>query len=160
MIRLGFLRRSIQNEKRLKAAGAVEYGAGVTKALTLAHVIYYLTALIQGLRHGLVMDHVFLFGLLLYVFGIAILVWVVKALGPVWTIKLMMARDHVLHQGWLFRTFKHPNYFLNIVPELVGLGLMFHAFRLIEISLPLYCIPLGVRIVQESTVMRQRFAQY
>jgi isoprenylcysteine carboxyl methyltransferase (ICMT) family protein YpbQ len=43
-----------------------------------------------------------------------VLVW--RALHRLWTVKLLIASDHVLNQSALFRWVRHPNYFLNIRP--------------------------------------------
>jgi hypothetical protein len=52
-------------------------------------------------------------GFVLYALSAAFLVAVIHLLGRVWTVKLLIARDHVLVDQGLFRIVKHPNYFLN-----------------------------------------------
>src|SRR5262249_20802530 len=68
--------------------------------------------------------------------------------------------DHTLNQSVLFRWVRHPNYFLNILPELVGLALMMGAWLVLVLGLPLYLLVLRTRIVQEEQVMRQHFPGY
>ena len=53
---------------------------------------------------------------------------------------------------------RHPNYFLNILPELVGFALVLHAYYTLIIGLPFYLIPLIIRIRQEESAMRAKFA--
>src|SRR5262249_62436732 len=52
------------------------------------------------------------------------------------------------------------NYFLNIIPELVGLALIMGAWIILVIGLPLYLLVLRKRIVQEEQVMREHFPHY
>jgi isoprenylcysteine carboxyl methyltransferase (ICMT) family protein YpbQ len=72
----------------------------------------------------------------------------------------LIAPDHSLVRHPLFRIVRHPNYYLNILPELAGLALVLHAYRTLLIGLPLYLIPLVTRMHQEETVMRKNFADY
>jgi isoprenylcysteine carboxyl methyltransferase (ICMT) family protein YpbQ len=48
---------------------------------------------------------------------------------------------------------KHPNYFLNILPELVGLCLVLGAFVTLIVGIPLYSILLFMRIRLENRLM-------
>ncbi|HGL7733455.1 TPA: hypothetical protein ACKC7X_000826 [Streptococcus pneumoniae] len=43
LIRLIFLKRSIENEKRILSNGGKEFGVENTKRLTLAHIVFYLS---------------------------------------------------------------------------------------------------------------------
>lgn len=60
----------------------------------------------------------------------------------------------------LFRFVRHPNYYLNIIPELIGFALTLHAFWTLAIGLPLYLVPLVIRIRQEEGTMRAHFPEY
>ena len=134
-VRLLTLAISINNERRLKQAGAREYGALNSRVLAILHVVIYVAAM-------------------------AVLFYVIHALRPLWTVKLIVAQDHVLNTSPLFKYTRHPNYFLNILPELVGLALLMKCFTVLVLLFPLYLISLGVRIVQEEKIMRQTFADY
>lgn len=155
--RVGSLAVSIRHEAALKAAGAVEYGRTNSTVLALCHVAFYVAAIWEGWARGPVLDPVSIAGVLLYVAAMIVLWQVVRLLGRLWTVKLIIAPDHHLVTHPLFRVVRHPNYFLNIVPELIGLALALHAFRTLAIGLPIYLIPLVVRIVQEEKAMRARF---
>jgi isoprenylcysteine carboxyl methyltransferase (ICMT) family protein YpbQ len=87
-----------------------------------------------------------------------VLVW--RELKGLWTVKLIIASDHTLNQSALFRWVRHPNYFLNIIPELVGLALIMGAWLVLVGGLPLYLLVLRRRIVQEEQVMHEHFPHY
>jgi isoprenylcysteine carboxyl methyltransferase (ICMT) family protein YpbQ len=52
---------------------------------------------------------------------------------------------------------RHPNYFLNVIPELIGLTFIMGAWLVLAIGLPLFLIVLGIRIAQEERVMKTCF---
>lgn len=161
IFRVATLIVSIRNEKRLKAHGAVEVGAVNSAILALAHIAFYVAAIIEGFSsRSHAFDAAAMAGLAVYGFGAAVLVAVIRSLSRFWTVKLIIAADHELVANPLFRWVRHPNYFLNLLPELIGFALVLHAFNTLWIGLPLYLIPLIVRIRQEEAAMRARFPAY
>jgi isoprenylcysteine carboxyl methyltransferase (ICMT) family protein YpbQ len=160
VFRVAMLAVSLRNEKALRKGGAVEYGARNSRWLALAHIAFYIAASIEGLARAASVNLVTIVGLVLYGFGAVMLLVVSHLLGRLWTVKLMIARDHVLVQHRLFQWVRHPNYYLNILPELVGFSLVLHAYFTLVIGLVIYAVPLGIRILQEERAMRQRFPGY
>ena len=100
------------------------------------------------------------FGLALYVVAMLVLLYVIHELGSAWTVKVLLAKGHILNQSWLFRAVRHPNYYLNLLPELVGLALAMKAWLTLAILFPCYLAALFRRIKIEEEVMRQRFSAY
>lgn len=158
--RFAMLAVSIRNEKRLRADGATEYGASTSRWLAAAHIAFYLAASVEGVIRAAPADWISAIGFVIYLFGAVMLFVVSRLLGRLWTVKLMIARDHALVTHPLFRGVRHPNYFLNIVPELIGYALALHAFVTLVIGLIVYAVPLTLRIRQEEAVMRETFADY
>lgn len=152
--RLATIPISKRHEQVLVSKGAVEHGVANTKALTVAHIAFYLAAIIEGVLRHTIFDALSLTGLVIYLFAMLMLVWVIRLLGPIWTVKIMIAPEHTVNRHPLFRIVRHPNYFLNILPEMIGFALMFHAWYTLLIGLPLYLVPLIIRIVQEERAMR------
>jgi len=159
-IRLVSLYISIRNEKRLKAYGAREYGKMNSIVLTLFHISFYGMALGEGIRNHRQVNEFTFIGITLFSFSMMMLFLVIRELGALWTIKLIIAKDHVVNKSMLFRYIKHPNYFLNVLPELAAIGLICQAWTVMLIGLPLYCIPLGIRIYQEERIMKEQVKGY
>jgi len=159
-IRLVTLAISLRDERQLKLQGAVEYGATTSKILALAHVVFYLSAAAEGLWKSAPLNTVSYTGFALYAFGMIMLFYVIHLLGRFWTVKLIVAPDHELVTHPLFRFVRHPNYFLNIIPELVGFALAFQAYHTLTFGLPLYLTVLFFRIRKEEQVMKQQFSGY
>ncbi len=160
LLRIAFLVVSIRHERALKQRGAIEIGVGNTTALMLAHIAFYVAAIAEGVMRAAPVDALSVLGMLIYAGGMAALVMVARLLGRFWTVKLLIASDHVLVTHPLFRRLRHPNYFLNILPELAGFALALHAFGTLVIGLLIYAVPLTIRIRQEEAAMRTRFSAY
>jgi isoprenylcysteine carboxyl methyltransferase (ICMT) family protein YpbQ len=158
--RFAMLAVSIRNEKRLRADGATEYGATTSRWLAIAHVVFYLAATAEGLIRAAPPDRISAIGFVVYLFGAVMLLVVSRLLGRFWTVKLLIAPDHALVTHPLFRAVRHPNYFLNILPELIGYAVTLHAFVTLVIGLIVYAVPLALRIRQEEAAMRETFATY
>lgn len=159
-LRLGSVAVSIRNEKALKAKHAREYGQHNSRLLAVAHTLFYGGALGEGLWRSTQPTLWTTVGILLCAISIMALLLVWRALNGLWTVKLIIASDHRLNQSALFRWVRHPNYFLNILPELVGLALIMGAWVVLVTGLPLYLLVLRRRIVQEEQVMQAHFPHY
>jgi isoprenylcysteine carboxyl methyltransferase (ICMT) family protein YpbQ len=160
LMRLGSLAVSMRNEKALKAQGAREYGRRTSLLLALAHTSFYTSALVEGVLRSTQPTRWTTVGLILYGVSVIAFVLVWRGLKRLWTVKLLIASDHVLNQSALFRWVRHPNYFLNIIPELCGLALVMGAWMVLVLGLPTYLLVLRRRIMEEEQVMRQHFPGY
>jgi isoprenylcysteine carboxyl methyltransferase (ICMT) family protein YpbQ len=149
------------NEKRLKRDGATEYGQGSTLALWVATALVYVGALIEGFsyRHAQ-FDRIAAVGLVIYIFSAIALIFVIRTLGPFWSGKVIISPHHQLVVHPIFRRLKHPNYFLNMVPELIGFTILLHAWITLAIGLPLFLISLAFRIRVEQQVLKAKFEAY
>lgn len=153
-IRLISLKISIRNEKQLLAAGARQYGGKNSALLATVHIAYYLAALSESHIRGVTFDGISALGTAIVAFALLMLFHVIRTLGDVWTVKIYIHPQHRINRSWLFRHVRHPNYFLNIIPELIGIGLLCHAWTTMMIGLPMYFAVLAIRIHQEQQAMR------
>lgn len=149
---------SKRHERDLRAAGAVEYGAVNTRIIALVHTLFYIAAFAEGWRRDTTFDGLSMAGLCVLTLAFLMLVWIIRLLGPIWTVKIMIAKDHPISRHPLFLHVRHPNYFLNIIPELVGYGVVFHAWWTLCVGLPIYLVVLAIRIRQEEEAMRPLFS--
>lgn len=67
----------------------------------------------------------------------------------------MLVNNHKYVDHPLFRIVKHPNYFLNILPELVGLALVSHAYVTFIFIFPVYAVILYQRIAEEEKLLQE-----
>lgn len=153
-------RLSAVHERSILAEGGLEYGRVNSKILAILHVLIYFAAFVEALVRPPLHPVISGIGVVIYLFGMIMLFMVINQLGTLWTVKLYIAKDHHLIKTWLFKKFKHPNYYLNLLPEVVGYILIFNAWRTLLVLLPLYLISLGLRIYQEEKVMHGNFVDY
>ncbi|WP_425270986.1 isoprenylcysteine carboxylmethyltransferase family protein [Mucilaginibacter endophyticus] len=128
--------------------------------LITLHFVYYLGCFFEAyLKRALANDPLTYVGLILYIFSIIVLYYVIFQLRRIWTVKLIIGPSsyHRINSSFLFRHIRHPNYYLNIIPELISLSLFFHAWYSFAIGFPLYILLLFNRIKEENNLMRQHF---
>ena len=155
VLRLISLAFSIRNEKRLLKSGAKQYGKLNSLLLTLAHIAYYFGALYEAYIKGVDFNTLSMVGVAVMAFAYGVLFYVIYRLRDVWTVKLYIAPNHRIERSFLFRSIRHPNYYLNIIPELIGVALLCNAWTTLCIGFPLYLCLLIVRIRQEEAAMKE-----
>lgn len=153
LIRLIFFKISIRNEKKILADGGREYGVENSKYITILHILFYTFCFIEAFVRKVHFDVISLIGLCLIIFSMCMLYVATRLLKDIWAVKLMLLADHKYVDHWLFKTVKHPNYFLNIIPELIGLTLLCHAYFTAIILFSLYSFVLYRRIKEEETLL-------
>jgi isoprenylcysteine carboxyl methyltransferase (ICMT) family protein YpbQ len=159
-IRLISLFKSASNEKRLIKENAIEYGKKNSKILILVHTVFYISCLAEAVLSEKSVNYITFIGLSLFIFSMIMLWMVIFGLKDIWTVKLFIARDQKVNKSFIFKYFRHPNYFLNILPELVSIALICQAWYTLLVGLPLYLIPLTIRIIQEEKLMKAHFSDY
>ena len=152
-VRLVTLYISIKNEKRLKHKGGIEFGKKNSILLSIVHVIYYFSCLTEGFYADIAFNFYSLLGTFLLVFSYIMLFVVIYQLREIWTVKIYIVPGHRIVTTPLFKYIRHPNYLLNILPEVIGIALLCNAWYTLFIGLPIYCVILCIRIIQEEKAM-------
>ncbi|ODV87552.1 hypothetical protein CANARDRAFT_26940 [[Candida] arabinofermentans NRRL YB-2248] len=151
---------SKSNETKILIDGGYEKGKYVTFVLITLHTLWYVVSISTyyyqaEYKHDYEFDLYSLIGLIVNLFGVVMLSYVVSILGEYWTVKLMIAKEHPLIRHPLFEYIKHPNYYLNIIPELAGLAILCHAWVWLAIAGPIYLIFLYLRIKEENVAIKE-----
>jgi isoprenylcysteine carboxyl methyltransferase (ICMT) family protein YpbQ len=152
-----------KTERFLKQKGGIEFGGINTLILISCHYLYYGACITEGLSKGNWGKDLFSWaGLILYALSIIILYYIIRQISHIWTIKLIIAPKHIhiINKGFIFKYFRHPGYYLGDIVELIGVALIFHAWYVLAIGLPVYLIPLIIRIIQEERIMKFMFDDY
>ncbi len=118
---LGLSRR---NERRLRAAGAIEPAGDVYPVLRIVYPAAFaamgVEALVRqdvvaGARH----HRLLLAGAILFTASKALKAWAIASLGPRWSFRVLIQPRRALVSSGPYRYLKHPNY-VAIAGELVG----------------------------------------
>lgn len=81
-------------------------------------------------------------------------------LGRFWTFKIYIVKGHQLIETPLFRRVKHPNYYLNIIPEVLSFAIISQGWVVFTPLFVLHLITLFNRIRLEEKIMKQTFRGY
>ncbi|MCX7922207.1 MAG: isoprenylcysteine carboxyl methyltransferase family protein [Clostridia bacterium] len=160
ILRLSSLFFSIKNEKRLKKEGAVEYGKTNSTVMAILHTVFYFACLTEAAIKKTQFDSTTVVGISIYLFSMAALFFVIYQLRDVWTVKLLIAKSHKLNKSFVFKYIRHPNYFLNILPELIAIVLICKSWIALAVIFPFYLATMVIRITQEEKVMKQKFTNF
>jgi len=117
-----------RNTAQLRAAGAVEFGAGHYPLLVALHAAWLLTLAWAG--HDRPVDGGWLTAFIVLQAG---RVWVIASLGPRWTTRVLVLRGAKPVARGPYRWLKHPNYGvvaleIAVVPLALGLPWVALAF--------------------------------
>ena len=142
-------------KKALIAKGNT-YGKTNSTVLAVVHTLYYLACFISVWLSDTAFNGISLVGTLMVGASFVILALIIKQLGRFGRLKSILP-EHQINRSWLFKTFRHPNYFLNIIPELIGIALLCQAWYVLLIGLPIYLLVLFKRTRQEEQAMATLF---
>ena len=138
----------------------MEFGKKNTVFLTLIVSFCYIVAFIEGWIRETKITNFSVFSLCLYSISIVFLVIVIKTLGKIWTIKLIILPNQKIIKNSLYRTIRHPNYFFNLLPEVLAIILLYQAWIFLAFSYPLFVFSIIIRIIQEEKIMREKCSSY
>ena len=145
--RLGELVLSRRNTERLLARGAVEVGASHYPLIVLVHAGWLTALWIWGRNQD-----VNLAALAGFLVLQGLRVWILAALGPRWTTRIVVLPGAPLVASGPYRYFPHPNYAV-VVGEIALLPLALHLPRLALIFTLLNLAVLALRIRVENRAL-------
>ncbi len=118
--RVGELWYASRNTRALRARGGIEYGERHYPLIVLVHTSW-LIAIAISVRHD---PSIRAFPLLLFALLQVLRVWVLVALGPYWTTRVITIPGAPLVHRGPYRFLSHPNYVV-VIGEIALLPLVF-----------------------------------
>jgi methyltransferase len=140
-----------RNTRALRAKGAVEVGRAHYPLIVLLHVAW-LTAIVLWLPANTMIFWPALALFILLQFGRA---WVIVALGPYWTTRIITLPEAPLVRHGPYRFVRHPNY-LVVTGEIAMLPLAFGELYVAIVFTILNVAMLVVRIREEDATLETR----
>jgi methyltransferase len=152
--RLGELVYAERNTRALRKRGAVEIGAKHYPLLVILHAAWVI-AILVFLPHPVIINWY-----LIAVMAVlqALRLWVLAALGPYWTTRIITLEGAPLVTGGPFRFFRHPNYMV-VIWEIAVLPLAFGEVGVAIVFSLLNAAVLFLRIRVEETALAKRRGQ-
>lgn len=163
---LGFMlaeqRLSRANERRLRAAGAIEPAGDPWRAIAILYPGAFLLMGVEGAWRAMqpvVADAPHLApswaasGLLLFVASKALKYWAIGALGDRWSFRLLVEPGRPLVTSGPYRYVSHPNY-IAVAGELVGTAMMMASFVAGPVMMGAFGVALWSRVTVEERALR------
>ena len=156
-------RVSRENERRLRARGALLPDGDVYRALALLYPTAFLAMGVEGMwraAHGAAAPFAepgpswTASGVVLFLASKALKYWAISALGDRWTFRVYIEPHLPLVTTGPYRYIAHPNY-VAVVGELVGAAMMFGAPITGPIMFVLFGAALWARVRFETRVLRE-----
>jgi methyltransferase len=137
LVELAFAQR---NTARLRAGGAIEFGAAHYPVLVALHLCWLLALWLAG--HNRAVDP---FWLAVFVVLQICRLWVIASLGRRWTTRVIVLPGAAPLKRGPYRWFKHPNYLIvaleiAVVPLALGLPYLALGFTLANAAMLAYRI--------------------
>lgn len=136
------------NTARLLKQGAREHGSGHYPIIVALHALWLATLWVLAPGRGIDM-----FWLALFVALQTARIWIIAALGPRWTTRIIVLPDAPLVNHGPYKFLAHPNYWV-VVGEIAVLPLVFGLPWTALVFTVVNLLVLGVRIRTESDALR------
>ena len=152
--RLLELRYSRRNERRLRAKGAVEQGAGHYPVMVGIHALWLASTLVEGLLRGPEIPWWWPLPLAAFLLVQPLRYWAILSLGENWNTRILVVPGRKLVRSGPYRYFPHPNYVVVAV-EVLSFPLIFGAWVTAVVFSVLNAALLYVRIRAEERALEE-----
>ncbi len=151
MMELVYSRR---NERRLRARGAVERGAGHYPLMVGLHVLWLVSTLVEGLLRGPEIPVWWPLPLAAFLLVQPLRYWAIVSLGTNWNTRVLVVPGMKPVKAGPYRYLSHPNYVVVAV-EILAFPLIFGAWLTAVFFSLLNAALLFVRIRTEDRALRE-----
>ena len=145
---------SRRNERRLRARGAVERGAGQYPLIVAVHTLWLVSTLVEGLLRGPEPPVWWPVPLAAFLLVQPLRYWAIFSLGINWNTRVLVLPGRKLVRSGPYRYFPHPNYVVVAV-EILTFPLIFGAWITAVVFSLLNAALLYVRIRTENRALRE-----
>jgi methyltransferase len=152
--RLAEVLYSRRNERRLRARGAVERGAGHYPLMVGLHALWLISTLVEGLLRGPEIPAWWPVPLAAFLLVQPLRYWAIVSLGMNWNTRILVLPDAKLIRSGPYRYFSHPNYVVVAV-EILTFPLTFGAWITAIVFSILNAALLFVRIRTENRALQE-----
>jgi methyltransferase len=150
LLELAYSRR---NERRLRARGAVEWGAGHYSLMVGLHSLWLVSTLVEGLVRGPEIPAWWPVPLAAFLLVQPLRYWAILSLGANWNARILVVPGGKLVRSGPYRFFPHPNYGVVAV-EILTFPLIFGAWITAIVFSLLNAALLYVRIRTENRALK------
>jgi len=143
-----------RNEKKVKAIGAIEFGASHYPYMVAMHAGFFLSLMIEVWGLNRQPSRYFLVLLVFLLATQVIRYWALCSLGTYWNTKILVVPNAMMVKKGPYRWLKHPNYVVVAI-ELMLIPLLFNAYFTAILFTCLNAWMMAVRIQTEEKALNQ-----
>jgi methyltransferase len=118
--------RSGANERMLRRRGAVEAAGDPYTAISIVYIGGFIAMAIEGVVRGGVVRRWAVLGLLIFTLAKLLKFSAVRALGPLWSFRILVLPERPIVRSGPYRYLRHPNY-VAVFLEFAGAACMMNA---------------------------------
>jgi methyltransferase len=144
---------SRHNERRLRAAGAVEPADDVYRTMAWAYPTAFIVMGLEGALLGPPPGATTLAGVALLGVSKALKFWAIASLGPRWTFRVLVPPGATLVRSGPYSMVRHPNY-VAVIGELMAMALLVGARVTGPLGVVLFGVLIRRRIDVEERALR------
>ena len=152
--RLLELAYSRSNERRLRAMGAVEFGARHYPLMVGLHTLWLASTLVEGLQRGPQIPAWWPVPLVAFLLVQPLRYWAILSLGTNWNTRVLVVPGGKVVRSGPYRYFSHPNYVVVAV-EILTFPLIFGAWITAIVFSLMNAALLLVRIRTENRALEE-----
>ncbi|MBA2713801.1 MAG: hypothetical protein H0U55_09660 [Rubrobacteraceae bacterium] len=145
---------SRRNERRLRARGSVERGAGHYPLMVGLHTLWLVSTLVEGLLRGPEIPAWWPVPLAALLFAQPLRYWAILSLGENWNTRILVVPGGKLVKSGPYRYFPHPNYIVVAI-EILTFPLIFGAWVTAVVFSLLNAGLLFIRIRTENRALKE-----
>jgi methyltransferase len=145
---------SRRNERRVRARGAVERGAGHYPVMVALHSFWLISTFVEGLLRGPGIPAWWPVPLVAFLLVQPLRYWAIVSLGTNWNTRILVVPGGKLVKSGPYRYFPHPNYVVVAV-EILTFPLIFGAWITAIVFSLLNATLLFVRIRIENRALEE-----
>jgi methyltransferase len=150
--------RSRANERALRARGAVEPPGDVYGAMQVVYPAALFAPFAEAALTGPATPPVWVAGVVIFLAAKMLKFWVIAALGPLWSFRVLVLPGTPLVVSGPYRFFRHPNY-IAVISELAGAATMCAAPAAGTLGVLAFGVLLRRRIqIEERALTRSSFS--
>ena len=150
---------SRRNERRTRAKGAVERGAGHYKLIVAVHTSWFVSTFVEGALRGPDFPAFWPVPLALFLLVQPLRYWAIFSLGETWNTRVLVIPGAKLVRRGPYRFLRHPNYVVVVV-EVLAFPLIFGAWITALVFSILNAVLLYVRIKEENRALVELAVSY
>lgn len=143
-----------QNERILKAQGAIEFDKNGYRMISAMHVAFFISLICEKFFFQRTLNTYWIFFAVFFAGAQVLRYWAIKSLGVHWNTKILVLPNHKLVNTGPYKYLRHPNY-IAVIMEIAVIPLIFSCYITVVVFSLINLILLRRRISIEEDALKK-----